>query len=71
MSRISSRIQKLKGKSKSKEELLRTIVLTMREMHWSWAEFLEVPVPVFYLVVDILNKDAKKQEQEMNKRRRR
>jgi len=43
----------------------------MREMHWSWAEFLEVPVPVFYLVVDILNKDAKKQEQEMNKRRRR
>jgi len=70
---LQSKVLKLQGKGGDHDKLAKTIVLTMRDMHWSWQDLMATPVPTFMAVVDILNKDAKEQNQRMkqqNKGRR-
>jgi len=42
----------------------------MKEMGWSYKDMVETPIPTFLITVESLNKEAKRQEAEMNKRKR-
>ena len=67
---IAKKIHALKGKQDNEDQLISTIVLVMKEMGWSYRETMETPISSFLQTIDALNKNAKKQEAEMNKRRR-
>lgn len=42
----------------------------MKEMGWSYQETMETPITTFMQVVDVLNTQAKKQEEQMKKAKR-
>ena len=65
---LRSKVQKLKGNSKGDTGLTKTMTLVMREMHISWGELMELPIPSFLIIVDVLNKDAAEQERKMRKK---
>ena len=67
---IAKKIQALKGKKNNDKQLTGTIVLVMKEMGWSYEDLNKTPISTFFIVIDALNRDAKRQEAEMNKRRR-
>jgi len=65
---IRQRIQQLKS-GNNPDKMVNTIVLTMKEMGWSWEQMREVPVSAYGIIVDELNKEAKRQNQKMKSNR--
>lgn len=66
--RLKDKISRLRNnKYLSDEKVVRGIVITMKEMGWSYQQMMETPIPTYFEVVSVLEKEAKKQEGESKK----
>jgi len=66
---LGSRVQKLGKKNKGgSSDLIKTMTLFMKEMHISWAELMDTPIPPFFMMIEVLNKEAKEHEKKMKKK---
>lgn len=56
--------------SNIEEKYITTCYVLMREFKYTWEYILDMPATVFLIIIDEMNKQAKKEQEEMNKSRR-
>jgi hypothetical protein len=66
---LKDKVFRLKAKPSS-NKTVKNLVLLMKELHWSYNELLEVPLPAVSIIMKELDAIAKEQKKEMDKKRK-